>query len=289
MTPEQLARLATDARMTPDAVRVVLYLDSLGPADEERTIKGEDLSILLQGGEKPIRAAIARAEHCGYLTHRLGGRAGHKLTLTGAGNDAPQGGNPETEPRPQGRHLENDAPQGGNSVGNDSPRGGNSPHTRAVVPTTDPSPPSSPPPSHARPANAEVDRLRQHLGEHAAAAEMMVTSAAHPPSWIAAVLGKYGPSGTQRRIYTGIPPDRQPAVLATALMEYATSGEIFRNQLFDGFLRKAAEHERNPERSNGGAPRGPDPGRAAAPPRRGPPPTAAIGGDRSRRSGFIIE
>ena len=134
MTPEQLLTVVTDPRLTPEALRVILYVDTLGRAGQEHDVKGEDLAILLHGGEKPVRAAIARAVHCGYLAARHGGRAGHKLTLleraradrnhSPAGaissdhtsgalrNDAPQGGIPSGKPLPEGRDSAETTPPG---------------------------------------------------------------------------------------------------------------------------------------------------------------------------------
>lgn len=273
MNPEQLQKLAMDPRMSPDAVRVVLYLDALGPGEVEREVKGEELAILLHGGEKPIRAAIARAAFCGYLSSRRGGRSGHKLTLLPDGNDSPQGA-----------LLKNDSPQGGIQEKESLPQGRNSEEITppgeefgcTISQSIYPSSLSVTP--RAKPGDAEVDRLRRYLGEFAGAVDLMLESADHGPSWVAAVLGKYSPGGTQIGSYAGIPSGRWPAVLADALTEYATHGKPYDNRLFDGFIRRQASAER----------RGTSDGRRDTRRPREEAPRAASPG-ASRRSGWVYE
>lgn len=115
----------------------------------------------------------------------------------------------------------------------------------------------------ALPADTDIARLRLYLGEHAPAVEMMLQSAEHPPNWISAVLGKFGPTGTQAQVWTGIPSERRPAVIATVLMEYATGGKQFENRHFDGYMRKATTNERNGNQSGGPRIETPSPPRAA--------------------------
>ncbi len=231
ITAEDLAALVTDSNMTSDAVRVVLFLASLGPSGEERDVKGEDIAILIHRGEKPVRAAIKRAEHCGYLAARHGGRAGHKLTLLVGLNDSPRGGiKKETTPPGEGLTV------------NDSPRGG-----ITGAPTTTP---TTPTPTEARAPEADLQKLREHLGPHADAVDLMDRSAEHTPMWASAVYGTYGPAGTQARIYQNLPTERRPAVLATVLTEYATNGKPFSNKYFAGYFQEAVKNERNPKAGN---------------------------------------
>lgn len=102
MDADQLAAMAADPRLSPDAFRVIVYVAGLGVPGETQIVKSEDLSIILQGGEKPIRSAVRRAEHCGYLKVDCGGRAGHKLTYTPSGKSLPQGRRSALNPSPRG-------------------------------------------------------------------------------------------------------------------------------------------------------------------------------------------
>ena len=238
----ELVQIVTDPRLTPEAVRVVLYVRSLGPVGQERAVSGEALSILLHGGEKPIRAAIARAVHCGYLGSKHGGRAGHKLTFVGAPvNASPQGGITE-EPKPEM------TPPGEDLPGNDSPRGG-IPAPMGGGYMGGETPPINQPTNHPAggrtngPRPAELGGLREYLGEYAAAADVFAASAEHRGSWPAALLGKYGPNGTQQMFWRGVEPARQPAVVADALLNYASDrgGTPFDARLFEAFLRRARD------------------------------------------------
>lgn len=129
-------------------------------------------------------------------------------------------------------------------------------------------------------------RLRSYLGDHAHAVDLMLASADHPPTWAAAVLGKYGDRGTQPP--KGIPRDRWPAVLGSALFNYAAEGGAYRNPYFDAFYNRAAKNERDghTERrpDSGGAPAQ---GRVAA--AGGGAAVTPIGGDPSRRSDWNYE
>lgn len=134
---------------------------------------------------------------------------------------------------------------------------------------------------NARPADTDLARLRTYLGDHARAVDLMLDSADHPSTWAAAIIGKYLPGAMQEGVFGGIGPDRRPAVLASAITDYATKGKPYGNKYFDGFVRDAANSER----------RGPigrrDDGGAAA--QSGSPPRAATGTDGGRRSGWVYE
>lgn len=63
--------------------------------------------------------------------------------------------------------------------------------------------------------------LRAYLGERGHAADRMAESTDHPSSWASAVLGLYGPNGTDPTVWSGVPPPDRPAALAMALDRYA--------------------------------------------------------------------
>ena len=74
MDPEHIAAIVADPRLTPDAVRLILYVALRG--DGEHEIESETLRILLRcSGQGPVRTAVKRASHAGYLSWRQGGRS----------------------------------------------------------------------------------------------------------------------------------------------------------------------------------------------------------------------
>src|SRR5690606_16075290 len=54
----------------------------------------------------------------------------------------------------------------------------------------------------------ELERLREYLGPSAAAADRFAASAEHSPTWPVAVLGLYGPNGTDEQVWQRSPPDQ---------------------------------------------------------------------------------
>lgn len=143
--------------------------------------------------------------------------------------------------------------------------------------------PSSPTRADAR----GLDRLTEYLGPYAEAATRFAEAADHSPTWPAAILGLYGPSGTDPTIWQRSPPvpeaDR-PALLARALDRYAGEGHKYDNRYFRRFLEAVIdEHERDGgARANGRRP-------AAASGGAAPRPAALGAGDPSRRSGWVYE
>jgi hypothetical protein len=219
-----------DARLTPEALRVVLHVWKLG--DGEHAVKGETLAILLGAGEKPIRAAITRAAHLGYIVHRRGGAAGHYLAL--AENPSPGGGIPDKESLPQGRNSAKITPPG----------------EEFGPPSSSSSSPSSTRGS-AREGDEALAALRTLLGDQAGVLDKFDRSAAHGDGWPAAVWGFYRPpgaagehdgGGTQWGSVLGRLGERTLAVgaLALALDDYANKKHVFEARLFRGFVEKAA-------------------------------------------------
>lgn len=75
MTPALVQQVVCDARLTSDAVRLVLYVAAKGPGRHE--IPFEELAIVLgKQSDKPVRATANLARHCGYLNWGKGG-GGH--------------------------------------------------------------------------------------------------------------------------------------------------------------------------------------------------------------------
>lgn len=149
--------------------------------------------------------------------------------------------------------------------------------------------PSSPPRAHTR--EGDLDRLRSYLGPYAEAADRFAASADHSPTWPAAIIGLYGPSGTDPTIWQRSPPvpeaDR-PALLARALDRYAGEGHKYDNRYFRRFLERVIdEHEQGSDKPASDHPRRPAAnGRGAAPRAR---PAALGAGDPARRSGWVYE
>lgn len=76
MTRRLLTRIITDARLTPDAVRMILYVESKGAGWHPIDSPEFKATIFNGRGEKPIRAAYENAAYCGWLDRRRGeGRA----------------------------------------------------------------------------------------------------------------------------------------------------------------------------------------------------------------------
>lgn len=65
-----------DARLTPDAVRLILFVAGLGPGQHE--VSHTQFLILLnhQGGDRRVRRALALATELGWMERSPGGR-GH--------------------------------------------------------------------------------------------------------------------------------------------------------------------------------------------------------------------
>ncbi len=122
MTPEQLSRLAADPKLTPDAVRLVLYVASLGEGEHE--IDAEMLRMLLRcKGDKPIYNAREAAR--GWLRWRQGGRQhANRYEYLAPQEEVNEGAAPYTSP-PGERYTTYVAPRGevsasaGGTIGGD--------------------------------------------------------------------------------------------------------------------------------------------------------------------------
>src|SRR5690606_30034571 len=139
-------------------------------------------------------------------------------------------------------------------------------------------PPSSLPRAYTREA---LGRLRAYLGEHADAVDRFAASAEHSPTWPAAILGLYGPEGTDPTIWQRSPPEVRPALLARALDRYAGESRPYHGKLFRRFLEDVIYEHCNDDLRADGHRRGPAAnGRGAA---AGARHVALGAGDPSRR------
>ena len=235
--PDTLAMIVNDARLSPEARSVVLYVACRGDGPQE--IPHREFSRVLQGpGEKRLRRAIQDAVDL-WLDRSIGGR-GHSDTYSIRVVE-----NADLTDRSASKSADlNDSPAAGADlstlrVGKNADLNG----APTTTPTTTPTPPTEAR-ERARPSDLDLKRLREYLGDHADAVDMMLNAAPdHGRVWAAAVLGKYGPNGTQPP--SGVPPERRPAILATALIDFAGQGKAYTNRHFDGFFNTAAENERS--------------------------------------------
>lgn len=253
MTLEHLTALfSADLNLSAHARALVAHVASV---DGEEIAYSRLLRLLQVKDEKKLRVVIAEAEDAGWIEVNRQTGKGH---------------NPEFRfTPPKNGTLNFTLPNFGTVSSDTLPKNGtlNAPHVRASSPTTTTTPPS--PTTTAgegerewsKPTDLDLARLRNHLGDHSQAVDMMMEAAEHPVSWVNAVMGKYGPSGTQP--LTGVPPDRRPAVLASALIDYATTRKPFENKYFDGFIRKAADNERKGNQPREAGSHAPSPARAA--------------------------
>lgn len=119
----------------------------------------------------------------------------------------------------------------------------------------------NPPPPSPRSRARGLDQLAEYLGPHAAAAERFAAAADHSPTWPAAIIGLYGPSGTDPTIWQRSPPvadaDR-PMLLARAMDRYAAEGHQYDNRYFRRFLERVIdEHEQGNDQQASDHPRRP--------------------------------
>jgi hypothetical protein len=251
-----LTAMMMDSRLS-DAARVLGYVVAQGEGEWVELSRDECRRILHGSpGKDRVARALGELQLFGYVERQPGGRS-HADRFRFSVRET--------------RTLSDSIPET-RTLNVDSVR-----ETRTLK-CASPSSITTPPPTtptarektaELKPSETDRKRLGEYLADHARALDMMLGSADHSPTWCAAVWGKYGPSGTQERAYSGIPPDRRPAVLATALMEYATNGKPYDNRHFDGYLRKAVQNEQRGSGTNG-AGHGRDRGEAADAPRGKP-------------------
>lgn len=144
--------------------------------------------------------------------------------------------------------------------------------------------------SHTRTRDARetaLDRLRTYLGPHADAVDRFCAAAPHSATWAAAILGLYGPEGTDQAVWQRSPPEERPSLLARALDRYAGESRPYHGKLFRRFLEDVIHEHCNDDRRADAHRRGPAAnGRGAAARAQ---PVALGAGDPSRRSGWVYE
>jgi hypothetical protein len=246
--PEWAQTAVNDHRLTADAVRLVLYVGMRGPGEHE--IPSDDLKGIMRcRSEKPVRSARDCAERAGYLTWRQGGRdTPNRYALVSLWG-----------------HLSRNEPEDRCAAG-DTKKDRCAPEDtkekdRCAQETTyrrtTPPPASTPPTPTGEPEAALVTsldetRLGKYLGPHTPALARMAVSAAHGGTWQAAILGKWGPDGTQLHEWKTVPKDERAAVLAAAIHDYASEGKAFKARYFDGFVRNAIDGYLNPKQPKKG-------------------------------------
>lgn len=238
--PETVAAVVNDSRLSPEARTVVLYVLCRGDGPQE--IPHREFARILQNpGEKRLRRAIQDAVDL-WLSRSIGGR-GHSDTY-----EVRVAASADLTDRSASKSADlNDRVAAGDNL--NALRSAATAHLSAPpTPTTDtPTPTPTTARVNGRPADTDLARLRTYLGEHSRAVDMMLESGDHGTTWAAAVLGKYGASGTQ--VPADIPPPRWPAVLANALIDFSSQKKPYSNRHFDGYYNTAANDERNPKRT----------------------------------------
>jgi len=207
VSPE-LARLAADPGLPPDAFRLLAYVLSLGEGEHE--IESSTLRGLLRcKGDKPIYNARKDAERYG-LTWRQGGRS--HANIYGYLS-------------PWGEVITNTSPPGEDQA----------------CPTTTTTTTTDTPPIPLIPSG--LDRVQEYLGAEVveAAGGSVLT-----PLKLVGLVGMYGPNGTQAdRVFRGKPPDERRRALATAVLRYAMDADKYSNRLFERYLERAKDGESN--------------------------------------------
>lgn len=260
MTSKQIGSVVTDARLTPDAVRIILHVALKGEGEHE--IPFDEFSQLLEeAGEKRIRKALDRAERLGYLSRApFGGRGHHGRYSVSTPQEAVLSDSPSSE-------------AGLNGLSTSQEAGLSAPTT--TPPTTPP--PPLPPEGGSRDPLGEA---REYLGD--ATVELALASGVLPPVKLAGILGLYGPGGTQAdRALSGLSPPERQSALVTAVTRFSMDAKEFNNKLFERYLNRVVNPEENDERGGTGTR---TKRRGAAAKARGP--AASIHGPGQR---FVVE
>lgn len=272
MTRKVLDRLINDAGLTPDALRITLYVERLGAGWQR--IKQPALRVLLNGrGEKPIRTAYENAGERGWLDVACKGGQGGAWYRFRTPEETPE----ETE---RWRALlANASPQGVNDDGNGSGSGGvhtlNDSQTGGIRPETAndspgggiqaaPSPPAPPLPLQGESSVLETTTttpatrgsrawLAGVMGVHAAAAMARIDAmSGAEDDWPEDLWAFYRPpdparptdgGGTQWGTIAQIPAERLGAVVANALTDFARSNRFFNGRGLRAFIEGAVREE----------------------------------------------
>lgn len=225
MTTEQLALLA-DSRLSPGARILGLHLSE--QAEGAWVEFGRDDARRLLGataGKDRIARDLSDLVAFEHVEKRVGGK-GHSDRYR---FKRPENADAKTDSVGESRTLSapsTTTPSTSSNAG--VPEGGEKPRPGANV--TPPTP-------------AQLAPLREYLGEHAGAVDVFAASGPHSGSWPAALLGKYGPTGTRQDFWRGVAPERIPGIIADALLNYAQdfAGQPVKAPLFESVLTRARD------------------------------------------------
>jgi hypothetical protein len=222
-----IAALALDARLS-DAARVLgFYIATKGAGEHE--IGRDDFRRVLHGSpsKDKVSRALSELELHGYVKRKPGGR-GHADAFAFS--------------VPVGATLKDSVPTGPTLKPDSVPVGATL--KRTTTPTTSSTPTSTTGAGRREVRSIEAERLRKYLGARESAFAQMAVSADHPETWASAVMGKWGPDGTERPAWRGIEEDRRPEILAAAMYDFAVDGHRYENRHFDGYVRKIIRADR---------------------------------------------
>lgn len=227
MTPDQIVAIVADARLTPDALRVALFVASLGEGAHE-IAQDQFAELLEEAGPRRIRKALDRAGRLGYVERTPGGR-GHADRF---------------EFRwPQEADLSDSGAHGAHLSGDRSAQ-------RAHLKRPSSTPPNSPSPTtgaQAREDDLNLVRLRRFLEPNADALDRFAESAAHDPTWPGDVWAMYRPpsgepndaGGDEWPIFARHDEETAARALSNALRDYAGKRQKFSSGYFRRFVRTA--------------------------------------------------
>lgn len=234
--------ILADNRLSEEARIIGLWI-STAEADDEGwvEVRFDQLRGILYGfpSDDTIRKHMRMLRGSGWAERNAGGKGRGDLYRIidphrSGSKDRPASNPGLTEDRPATEQsLRGDRPDSEQSL-----RGPISHQSSSI------SHPSAP----ARAPEADRDGLRAYLDAHADVVDRFDRSAEHPTTWASAVLGSYGPSGTQLRHFEGIDEGDRAETLAAALDDYAGGERPFATKLFRGYLRDEIRRRKSGER-----------------------------------------
>lgn len=252
ITDLRAALMDTELNLSMGARLLLLFVVEQGEGEHE--LAYATLQRFLQvRSAKTLRTIISEAEASGWLSvDRRGGNGRHprftcRVPNSGAlpENRVEKNGTLQNDRVPNFDTLQPSSPpkfttlqpeMGGGYMGGVNPSPSPSSKARAREDVENSGSVPQPEPEPARLAD-----LRDWLGPDADAADALLPIAGST-TWAAAIIGKYGPNGTQEHAWGDIPEPRRPQIVAEALRDYAANGaRPFRAKLFDGYVRSARE------------------------------------------------
>lgn len=103
----------------------------------------------------------------------------------------------------------------------------------------------------ARAPEADLDRLRSHLGAAGSAVDRMEAAAQQPPGWAASVYALYGPTPSDELAFRGLSPPDQVKVLGKTLERFAGESQPYHGSFFRSILMKVKDEHVNSSNGNG--------------------------------------